>query len=207
MPTKTDLKRDLGDLYRAKRAPALVEVPELQFLMIDGSGDPNTSQDFSDAIGALYTASYTIKFMLKRGEAALDFVVMPLEALWWDERGFDFTGSDHSGWHWTAMILQPDAVTQELFEEGVAKAAERRPLPAAPALRLERFEEGTCVQVLHIGPYSEERPTIERLHAFAAEQGCKLHGRHHEIYLGDPRRTAPDKLKTIIRQPVEPPAA
>ncbi len=203
VPTKVDLKRDLGDLYKARQTPAVVDVPELQFLMIDGKGDPNTAAEWAEAMEALFSVSYTLKFMLKLGDTALDYHVMPLEALWWDEQGFDPTRTDRDSWHWTAMIVQPDEVTDELFADALAQAAERKPLAAADRLRLERFEEGPCVQVLHVGPYSAEQPTIERLHKLAAEEGRPLRGKHHEIYLGDPRRAAPERLKTIVRQPVE----
>ena len=193
-----DYKQELRTLYRPGREPELVEVPELAFLMIDGKGDPNVAPAFADAIGSLYAVSYTAKFTAKR-ELGADYRVMPLEGLFETPAGTDFFTADRAEWTWTLMIMQPEPVTAELIEEARAKAGEKKPIGD---LRFERFAEGLCAQVMHIGPYSAEGPTIERLHAFIAEQGHERRGRHHEIYLGDPRRSAPEKLKTIVRQPV-----
>jgi hypothetical protein len=200
-----DLKKDLKSLYGpAATAVAIVNVPTINFLMVDGSGDPNTSVEYREAVEALYAVSYGAKFKIKRADPSADFSVMPLEGLWWTD---DVTAADlwerKDTWHWTAMIAQPDPVTADVVAEVIAEAGKRKALPALSKLRLERFEEGLCVQIMHIGPYAAERPTIEKLHAFADTQGYKLRGKHHEIYLGDPRRSAPEKLRTIIRQPVE----
>ena len=200
--TKIDRKRELKELYAPGRSPAMVDVPELLFLMVDGRGDPNTAPEYRAAVEALYAVSYAIKFALKRGPDELDYTVMPLEGLWWADDMSTFATEDKSAWSWTAMIAQPEGVSQAMVDEAVAQAARRKPLPAAPDLRLERFGEGRAAQVMHIGPYAAEGPTIERLHAFIAEQGCERAGRHHEIYLSDPRRTDPAKLRTVIRQPV-----
>jgi hypothetical protein len=200
--TKIDLKRELKHLYAPGRAPGFVDVPELAFLMIDGHGDPNTAPEYRAAVEALFTVSYAIKFAIKRGPDELDYAVMPLEGLWWVADMSTFTVEDKSAWSWTAMIAQPDSVTQAMVDEAVAQAARKKALPAAPSLRLERFKEGRAAQVMHIGPYAAEGPTIQRLHAFIAEHGCERAGRHHEIYLSDPRRADPAKLKTVIRQPV-----
>jgi hypothetical protein len=200
--TKIDFKREFKELYAPRKTPAMVDVPELAFLMIDGSGDPNTSQDYRDAVEALFAVSYGLKFAIKRSPDGVDYGVMPLEGLWWVDDMSSFTTADKSDWHWTAMIMQPDEVTVDLFEETVDAAAARKSLPAAAKLRLERFREGRAAQVLYFGPYSDEGPTIERLHAFIADQGCERAGKHHEIYLNDARRTAPDRLKTVLRQPV-----
>jgi hypothetical protein len=183
------------------KACELVEVPETRFLMVDGSGDPNTSQDFQEAIQALYGVSYTLKFALKKSGGP-EFRVMPLEALWWNDVNGRFDADSKSDWSWTAMIRQPDFVEAAAIEAAIRQAGNKRPLPALSKMRFERFEEGLSAQVMHVGPYSEEQPTIERLQAFIAEQGCEPAGKHHEIYLGDPRRAAPEKLKTVIRQPV-----
>ena len=183
------------------KACQLVDVPEMRFLMVDGSGDPNTSQDFQEAIQALHSASYTLKFALKKSGGP-EFRVMPLEALWWNDVDGSFDMNSKSAWSWTAMIRQPDFVDEATMAEAIRQAGARRELPGLSKMRFERFEEGLSAQVIHVGPYAEERPTIERLHAFIAEQGCEPAGKHHEIYLGDPRRAAPDKLKTVIRQPV-----
>jgi hypothetical protein len=201
--TKVDFKRVFKELYAPGKTPAMVDVPELAFLMIDGAGDPNTAQDYKDAVEALYAVSYGLKFTIKRRGEGFDYGVMPLEGLWWVDDMSTFSVDDKASWQWTAMIMQPDEVTIELFEDAVDKAVARKPLPAASKLRLERFQEGRAAQVLHTGPYRDEGPTIERLHAFIADQGHVPAGKHHEIYLSDVRRTAPERLKTVIRQPVE----
>ena len=200
--TKLDLKRELPELYAARRKPGIVEVPELKFLMIDGHGDPNTSADYGQAIEALYSVAYTLKFTLKR-KGAIDFGVMPLEGLWWANNAEDFLAGHKSAWSWTAMLLLPDVITDELVADAIEAASLKRSIPAAAVLRLEAFTEGLCAQVLHVGPYAEEGPTIAGLHGFIAEHGYTRRGKHHEIYLGDPRRSAPDRLRTIIRQPIE----
>jgi hypothetical protein len=205
--TKIDLKRQMRELYAAAREPTLVDVPELVFIMIDGHGDPNTSPEYSEAIEALYTLAYTAKFAVKRAPEGIDYGVMPLEGLWWTPDMSQFTTAEKSAWDWTMMIMQPDHVTTEVFEDARAKAAEKKPLDAIGRVRLERFAEGPAAQIMHIGPYAAEGPTIQRLHAFIAEQGCERSGKHHEIYLSDPRRSAPEKLRTIVRQPIARPAS
>jgi hypothetical protein len=200
--TKVDYRRVYKELYAPGKTPVMVDVPELAFLMVDGAGDPNTSQDYKDAIEALYAVSYGLKFAIKRSAGGFDYGVMPLEGLWWVDDMSKFSVAEKASWQWTAMIMQPDEVTVAQVEDVIARAAARKPLPAASKLRLERFHEGRAAQVGYIGPYRDEGPTIERLHAFIAEQGHVLAGKHHEIYLSDARRTAPERLKTIIRQPV-----
>lgn len=197
--TKIDFKRELSELYRPGGEPAMVEVPELLFLMVDGHGDPNTSAAYREAIEALFSISYTLKFTVKRDGP--DYAVMPLEGLWWSHDMASFTRGEKSAWSWTAMIMQPDFVTDAMMADAVQAAEKKRALPAAPKVRLERFEEGLSAQVMYVGPYADEGPTIKRLHEFIAEQGLGLRGKHHEIYLGDPRRCAPETLRTIIRQP------
>lgn len=201
--TKVDFKVEHKELYRAKRDPALVDVPELGFLMVDGHGDPNTATEYTQAVEALYTVSYSLKFAIKRARDGFDYGVMPLEGLWWVADMSKFTSSKKSDWDWTAMIMQPDQVTQDLLEDALANATAKKSLPAAAKLRLERFREGLAAQVMHIGPYDAEGPTIKRLHELIAESGRTRRGKHHEIYLSDPRRCAPEKLRTIIRQPVD----
>lgn len=198
---KVDFKRELRAFYTARRAPAVVEVPELAFLMIDGRGDPNASSEYREAVSALSPVSYAARFALKRA-GVIDFGVMPLEGLWWASDMSAFSIDDKSLWQWTMLIMQPDHVTAEVFAEAKAKAAKKLPAAVLEQLRLERYTEGLAAQVLHVGPYSAEGPTVASLHAFIAEQGRELAGKHHEVYLGDPRRTAPEKLKTIIRQPM-----
>jgi hypothetical protein len=200
--TKVDYRRELGPFYKAGRNPELVDVPELSFLMVDGRGDPNTAVAYREAIEALYSITYRLKFTLKRAPAGLDYAVMPLEGLWWSQADESFASGRKSDWRWTAMILQPDEVTGEMVNDAIQIAERKRPLPAARKLRLERFREGRAAQVMHVGPYSAEAPTIAKLHEFIADQGLSLTGKHHEIYLGDPRRAAPEKLRTIVRQPV-----
>jgi hypothetical protein len=199
---KIDFKREWRNLYAAGREPSLVEVPELVFLMVDGRGDPNTAAEYRDAVEALYAVAYAAKFAVKREPDGIDFGVMPLEGLWWVPDMSRFTIEDKSDWSWTAMIMQPEPVTAEIIEAARRKAAAKKSLPALELLRLERFREGLVAQVMHLGPYAAEGPTIARLHAFIAEQGYMPAGKHHEIYLSDPTRSAPEKLTTLIRQPV-----
>jgi hypothetical protein len=203
MPTTIDLRRERSALYSASREPAFVDVPELPYLMIDGHGDPNTAAGYAAAVQALYSIAYTIRFGLKRRPEPVDAPVMPLEGLWWTPDLATFSTDDKSAWDWTLLIAVPGLVTADVVD--AARAAASRKHPGAPldAVRLEPFAEGQCAQVLHIGPYRDEGPTVAALHAFVAEHGYALAGKHHEIYLGDPRRSAPDKLRTIVRQPVE----
>jgi hypothetical protein len=195
-----DFKKEFAHLYNpSSKQISIVDVPPMQFLMIDGHGDPNGSA-FMDAMNALYSMAYGIKFALK--PQGVEFVVPPLEALWWVADMSQFGLASKSEWDWTAMIMQPDSVTAELVERVRAQTAAKKELPALGRLRLDTYHEGLAVQILYIGPYADEHPTIARLHAFAQEQGYVVEGKHHEIYLGDPRRTAPEKLRTVIRQPV-----
>ena len=199
---KIDLSRDLKPLYGPPKGKFVaVDLPKLKFLMIDGAGDPNTAQSYRDAMMALYATAYTAKFMLKLGPRKIDFRVMPLEGLWWADDMDDFRKARKDRWKWTAMIALPDAVTKADVKAAMAKAAEKKELPALKLLRLESFREGKAMQTLYLGPYADEGPTIEALHKAIADAGHKLRGKHHEIYMSDPRRTAPAKLKTIIRQP------
>jgi hypothetical protein len=198
---KIDLKKELKHLYNPSKEIALVDVPEMNFLMIDGTGDPNTSQDYKDAIESLYAVSYTLKFMVKK-EKAVDYVVMPLEGLWWTEPMSQFTMENKDMWQWTAMIMQPEYVTEELFNRAVEQVQIKKNLPSLSKIKFKSLYEGLSTQLMYIGPYSAEGPTIEKLHNFIEENGYELRGKHHEIYLSDPRRSAPEKLKTVIRQPV-----
>ncbi|HRW06481.1 MAG TPA: GyrI-like domain-containing protein [Caldilineaceae bacterium] len=199
---KIDHKKELKHLYNpSTKQCAIVDVPAMNFLMIDGSGDPNRAQAYQEAVEALYAVAYTLKFMVKKGEQAIDYTVMPLEGLWWVPDMAEFSVSQKDKWLWTMLIMQPDFVTADLVDAAMAETAKKNP-PALPKLRFESFTEGVAAQIMHIGPYAAEAPTIARLHAFIAEEGNTLRGKHHEIYLGDPRRTAPEKLKTVIRQPM-----
>ena len=197
-----DLRRELKALYTAPVAtPVIVDVPALHFLMVDGKGDPNTPPEFANAVEALYGVSYALKFMAKKGALAIDYPVMPLEALLWADDMEAFRSGDRSAWRWTAMILQPDFLTATMIADAIAATRKKKPNPALDQLRLETFAEGRAAQLMHIGPFNAEGPNIEKLHAFIAAEGTALSGKHHEIYLSDMRRTAPDKLKTLIRQP------
>ena len=200
--TRIDYKRELAELYSPGAAPGIVDVPELAFLMVDGHGDPNTAVEYRAAVEALFAVSYAAKFALKRAPEAVDFAVMPLEGLWWVPDMSTFTAGDKSDWSWTAMIMQPDLVTAEVVDAATHKSAAKKSLPALDLLRFERFHEGLAAQVMYRGAYADEGPTIAQLHEFIADNGYRPIGKHHEIYLGDPRRSAPEKLRTVIRQPV-----
>jgi hypothetical protein len=193
---------DVEELYRATaREASIVEVPAMHFLMVDGTGNPNQPGAFQDAIQALYSLSYGAKFMLKK--EGIEFKVSPLEGLWGSAGGLN--PNQKADWKWTAMIMQPPAVTAPVLEKVRAEALQKKGLPALARVRLEEFSEGLAAQIMHVGPYGAEAPTIARLHEFIEKQGCRPVGKHHEIYLGDPRRSAPERLKTLIRQPVSRP--
>lgn len=188
-----------NELYaQSAKEPSIVEVPAMQFLMVDGTGNPNQPGLFQEAIQALYSLSYGAKFMLKKH--GIEYRVSPLEGLWGSPGGFN--PDKKASWRWTAMIMQPAEVTPAVLEKVRAEAMRKKPLPGLSRVRLETFREGRSAQIMHIGPYSAEAPTIARLHEFIKKSGHRLVGRHHEIYLGDPRRSAPERLRTLIRQPI-----
>ena len=201
--SKIDYKKELKHLYRpsAKKVEA-VDVPRMNFLMIDGKGDPNTSQEFKDAIGVLYPLSYTLKFMIKKGGIGVDYGVLPLEGLWWADDMSSFVDDRREHWQWTLMIMQPELVTEEMVQEANEQVLKKKNPVSLPLVRFESFEEGKVAQIIHIGPFSEERPTVEKVHTFIEERGSQRRGKHHEIYLSDIRRAAADNWKTIIRQPM-----
>ena len=199
---KVDFKKELNHLYNpSRKAFSIVDVPPISFVMIDGHGDPNTAPEYQQAVEALYAVAYGLKFMIKQ-EQGIDYGVPPLEGLWWVDDMTQFSTEAKEDWDWTMMIMQPEWVTAEMVERARADVARKKNPPALPKLRFEVYHEGLAVQILYIGPYAEEGPTIARMHTFAEDEGYALRGKHHEIYLSDPRRTAPDKLKTVIRQPV-----
>ena len=200
---KIDVKKQFPLLYRASgREVTEVEVPPLRFLMLDGAGDPNVSPEYALAVEALFSVSYVTKFAVKRGPTGIDYGVMPLEGLWWADDWSAFATMDKSKWKWTMMIHQPDFVPAETVQRAIEDVVRRKGLIAAKQLRLEEFREGRCAQILHVGPFSDEGPTIKKVHDFIAARSAKR-GKHHEIYLSDIRRAAPEKWKTIIRQPMQ----
>jgi hypothetical protein len=201
--TKIDFKKELGPLYSASaNQPRSVEVAPLNYLMVDGIGNPNTSGTYADAVEALFSLAYTIKFAIRNGSRQVSYAVMPLEGLWWMDDMREFSVARKDEWKWTMMIMQPALVTGKDVEECRGSLASRKTLRALGKVRFEAFHEGEAAQILHTGPFSEEGPTIERLHAFIEANGYSLAGKHHEIYLSDIRRAAPAKWKTIIRQPM-----
>lgn len=199
---KYDYKKELAVLYNPpKKAFTFVDVPAMNFLSIEGHGDPNNSLDYQEVVSTLYSVSYTLKFALK-GQG-IDFGVAPLEGLWWMENMAEFSLERKQDWDWTMMIMQPDFVTAEQVEDACNQAAKKKELSALPRLRFESFHEGLSIQTMYLGAYADEGPTIAQMHAHLFSQGYETGGKHHEIYLSDPKRTAPEKLKTIIRQPVK----
>jgi hypothetical protein len=200
---KLDLKKHWKYLYRPlATAVTVVDVPALTYLMVDGEGDPNSSAAFVQAIEALYSLSYALKFSLKKSPQPIDYGVMPLEGLWWANDPQEFHRQDKSTWKWTAMILQPDFIDTRRVDSAFDEVRRKKNPAALGRVRLETLTEGGAAQILYIGPFADEGPTIQRLHDFIHSAGKELSGKHHEIYLSDPRRTAPEKLKTIIRQPM-----
>ena len=201
MSKKIDLKKQLKHLYSSSKKPNIVDVPPAKFLTITGRGEPG-GEAYQAALNALYSVAYTVKFKAKA--AGRDFVVMTLEGLWWwDDPEASIGEVPKEEWNWKSMIRQPDFTTQEMVEEAKADAKEKKGLKEIERIVLEEYHEGLSAQIMHIGPYSEEGETIEKLHKFIEENGYKMRGYHHEIYMSDPRRTAPERWRTIIRQPIE----
>ena len=201
--SKVDLRKELKHLYNpSAREVSVVDVPQMYFLMIDGQGDPNTSDEYAEALEALYAVSYAIKFRVKRTQRGVDYAVMPLEGLWWTDDMREFSVEDKRSWKWTAMIMQPEEyVTEGLVDEAKTEVKRKKGLPAIPRMRFEAFGEGLSAQIMHRGSFSEEGPVIERIHRGIEERGGEPRGKHHEIYLSDFRRTKPERLRTVIRQP------
>lgn len=202
-PKKVDFKAELKQLYKpAENTIAEIEVPRMNYLCIDGKGDPNCEASYREAVEALYALSYGLKFAVKKQADGFDYTVMPLEGLWWTEDNRPFDINNKQDLSWTAMIMQPPQVTPALFEQVRAEVAKKKKLPALAKVRMESYSEGKAVQLTHVGPYSEEPPSVDKLHRFIEQHGYHKSGKHHEIYLGNPAQTEPAKLKTIIRQPV-----
>jgi hypothetical protein len=202
---KYDIKRAYRELYApSAKEFSLVDVPPMHAIGIDGHGDPNTSPDYAAAVEALYAHSYAIKFASKK-ELGRDFVVAPLEGLWRADDPEVFVTREKGEWSWTMLIVQPDWITPEMIELARATATKKKALPALEKGRLLQLDEGRCVQIMHIGSYDDEGPTLARLHhEFMPAHGLTFAGDHHEIYLSDPRKSDPAKLKTVLRQPVKP---
>lgn len=201
---KIDFKKEFKHLYNpSSKEVNLADVPAMNFLMIDGRGDPNNSKEFQDAVQALYGVTFTVKFALKKAKLGPEYTVPPLEGLWWmaDSRPFDM--QDKKSMQWTLMIMQPSHITKTHVADTIKKLSEKKLNEALSKIRLELFHEGLSAQIMHIGPYSAEGPTIEKLHNFVRNKGYDLRGRHHEIYLSDPRKSAPEKMKTILRHPIQ----
>ncbi|MEU7925422.1 GyrI-like domain-containing protein [Micromonospora sp. NPDC049801] len=200
---KVDFKKSL-DAYRAQRGRfRIIDVPDMRYLMTDGHGDPNTSPALADAIAALYPVAYRLKFASKR-DLGRDYVVPPLEGLWWAEDMESFTTArDKSRWSWTLMLMVPGWIDQSRFATAVEQAGAKRRPTRLDDVRLQTLREGRCVQTLHVGSFDDEAAVLRQLHhGFIPREGLRMAGRHHEIYLSDFRRTAPDKQRTILRQPV-----
>lgn len=198
---KVDLKKQLKSLYNpSAREVSEVKVPAMNFIMIDGKGDPNKAGEFQAAIEALYPVSYAIKFDFKKNRD-IDYPVMALEGLWWADNMDDFVSGNRDNWLWTLMIMQPDFVTEEIYKQNLQAVKKKKNLPALEKLRFEKFDEGRVAQIMHIGPFSEEGANIAKIHEFIKNRSCKTSGKHHEIYLSDFRRVAPEKMRTVLRQP------
>ncbi|MEL7610732.1 MAG: GyrI-like domain-containing protein [Bacillota bacterium] len=203
--TKIDYKKEYKDLYLPKAAPALIDVPPMRFIMVDGEGGPE-KDEYQQSISVLYTLSYTIKMNGKGSAGYFDYVVPPLEGLWWGEDGgFDINNRDT--WRWTSMIRQPEFVTPDVFSWAMDAAKKRKPELDLSKARLEPFAEGLCVQIMHVGPYADEPITLEKVYEYIRQNQLVNRAgperKHHEIYLSDPNKTKPENLKTVLRLPVE----
>jgi len=200
---KVDLKKQLKEFYNASpKEVTVVDIPVMNFIMVDGQGSPNNSSEYIAAIEALFSVSYTLKFMIKKSRK-IDYGVMPLEGLWWAEDMTKFSADRKDEWKWTAMIMQPRYVASEDVKVAIEQIKKKKDLPAIAKLRFESFFEGKVAQIMYVGPYSGEGATIAKIHAFIQNSGYTLSGKHHEIYLNNPSRIAPEKLRTIIRQPMK----
>ena len=199
---KIDYKNELKHLYRpTTKKVEIVEVPKMNFIMIDGDGGPN-HPTFQNAIEVLFPLSYTLKFMIKKSDIGIDYGVLPLEGLWWADDMSSFIKDKKDDWKWTLMIMQPELITNEMVVEAVNQVRVKKNPTSLPLVRFESINEGKVAQIMHIGPFSEEGPTVQKLHSFIKDSGKKIIGKHHEVYLSDIRRAAPEKWKTIIRQPM-----
>ncbi len=200
---KIDYKRELKQFYApSSKEISVVEVPSMNYLMIDGKGDPNTSQEYRGAVETLFAVAYSIKFAVKKGRQQIDYGVMPLEGLWWVPEMKNFSVEQKRDWLWTMMIMQPDIISSSTVDEAIDSVRKKKGPSSLYKIRFGAINEGASAQVLYFGPYADEGSTIASIHDFIAEKKYACRGKHHEIYLNDPRRTVPQKLKTIIRQPL-----
>ncbi len=201
MPTKVDFKKTLKRYYNPSiKGFHLIEMPPMNFLMVDGKGNPNSSEDYQQAIEALYGMSYGIKFALK--SQGFDHVIPPLEGLWWMEDMAEFSRANIERWEWIMMIMQPEWVTTETVEGVRSGVAKKKGLTNLGKVRFERYTEGAAVQTIYLGAYENEAPVIADMHAFIRSNGYRTNGKHHEIYLSDFRKTQAERLQTIFRQPI-----
>ena len=199
---KIDYKKEWKHLYQpSAKEVAVVDVPAMNFLMIDGAGNPGTTPFFQEATETLFAVAYQLKFMIKKGEQQVDYSVMPLEGLWWADDMSQFSVDKKEDWKWTLMMMQPEYVTAELYAEAVEQVKKKKNPAALPLMQFETYTEGKSAHIMHIGPFSEEGPTVAKVHDFIAANSGELSGKHHEIYLSDIRKAAPEKWKTVVRQP------
>ena len=201
---KLDYKKEFPEIYKPSlKTPTIIKIPEMTYFMIDGTGDPNTSEEYKDIVQILYNISYTLKMkIIKKETPDKDYVVPPLEGLWYMPKMDEWSMEDKEKWQWTMMIRIPDFIEDTQIKKALKILKETKNPSFFSKLRYEQYDEGTCVQIMYLGPYDEEPPTIKKMHQFAEKNGYILNGHHHEIYLSDPRRIEPERLKTILRQPI-----
>lgn len=201
---KLDYKKEFPDLYKPSlKTPTIIKIPEMTFFMVDGTGDPNTADEYKDAVQILYNISYALKMkVIKKETPSKDYVVPPLEGLWYIPNMEEWSMEEKDKWQWTMMIRIPDFIKESQIKKAMKILKETKNPKSFSKLRFEQYDEGTCVQIMYVGPYDEEPPTIKKIHRFAEKNGYDLNGHHHEIYLSDPRRIEPERLKTILRQPI-----
>ncbi len=202
MSTKVDLKKELKQLYNpSAKEVSTVDVPTMNFLVVDGEGAPSSPQ-YMQSIEALFTVSYSLKFMVKKA-SGVDYAVMPLEGLWWMDNMKEFSTERKDEWKWTSMIMQPEYVKEADVKVAIEQARKKKDLPTIDKVRFENFKEGLSAQIFYVGPYSAEGPTVAKIHDYIHKTGHELSGKHHEIYLNNAAKVAPEKLKTVIRQPMK----
>ena len=201
---KLDYKKEFPEIYKPSlKTPTIIKIPKMTYFMIDGTGDPNTSEEYKDIVQILYNISYTLKMkIIKKETPDKDYVVPPLEGLWYMPKMDEWSMEDKEKWQWTMMIRIPDFIEDTQIKKALKILKETKNPSFFSKLRYEQYDEGTCVQIMYLGPYDEEPPTIKKMHQFAEKNGYILNGHHHEIYLSDPRRIEPERLKTILRQPI-----